>query len=105
MSDLIDREALLTDIYRNLPSAEMSGDVESKEDMRLWITARIENAPTIAKLPDNHGDLIDRKDYIKKWKETKKKRLFINGLDVAWLARVTIPARKGGSHDQRRAEK
>lgn len=72
----------------------MCGYVTSKEDMRLWITAQIENAPTIAKLPDNHGDLIDRNDYIKKWKETKKKRLFINGLDVAWLAHVTIPAER-----------
>ena len=99
MSELIDRQALLDDIYRHLPTAEMCGYVTSKEDMRLWITAQIENAPTIAKLPDNHGDLIDRNDYIKKWKETKKKRLFINGLDVAWLAHVTIPARKGRTNE------
>ena len=99
MSELIDREALLDDIYRHLPTSEMCGDVISKEDMRLWITCRIENAPTIAKLPDNHGDLIDRNDYIKMWKKTKKKRLFINGLDVAWLAHVTIPERKGGTNE------
>lgn len=50
--------------------------------------------PIIYQLPEGHGDLIDRNDYIKKWKETKEKRLFINGLDVAWLARVTIPAER-----------
>lgn len=64
MSELIDREALLDSVYKNLPMIpSMSG--MTAEEMRLRIAVLIENAPTASpwhrvedELPKEAGEYI-----------------------------------------------
>lgn len=64
MSELIDRQALLDSVYRNLPMIPSMAGMTA-EEMRLRIAALIENAPTASPwhrvkdgLPKPHKDVL-----------------------------------------------
>lgn len=64
MSELIDRQALLDSVYRNLPMIPSMAGMTA-EEMRLRIAALIENAPTASHwhrvkdgLPKPHKDVL-----------------------------------------------